>query len=197
VLTTEFGQEKAITLLSPERQQLAEYDITEMIHSATSRTKKKIGILAPANLAVSTYPAETVRSMGLVIDAGQKGRSILEQLKAHYDVTTLPPDGASFQKLDAVVVIHPRNLSEQTIAALDRHVVEGGKLAVFQDPAFMADPLAGNAGSAYAPGRALRTSTGSLPPGAARCRQICLPQTRGLPFRRRPPGMQQTQDRQP
>ena len=31
VLTTEFGQEKAITLLAPERQQLAEYDITEML----------------------------------------------------------------------------------------------------------------------------------------------------------------------
>lgn len=153
VLTTEFGQEKAITLLSPERQQLAEYDITEMIHSATSRTKKKIGILAPANLAASTYPAETARSVGLVIDAGLKGRPILEQLKAHYDVTMLPPDGASFQKLDAVVVIHPRNLSDQTLAALDRYVVDGGKLAVFQDPAFMADPLAGNAGSAYAPGQ--------------------------------------------
>ncbi|MGE5790467.1 MAG: GldG family protein, partial [Syntrophaceae bacterium] len=153
VLTTEFGQEKAITLLSPERQQLAEYDITEMIHSATSRAKKKIGILASVNLAASTYSAETARSMGLVIDAGQKGRSVLEQLKAHYDVTMLPPDGVSLQKLDAVVVIHPRNLSEQTLAALDQYVVGGGKLAVFQDPAFMADPLAGTAGSAYAPGQ--------------------------------------------
>jgi len=153
VLTTEFGQEKAITLLSPERQQLAEYDITEMIHSATSRAKKKIGILASVNLAASTYPAETARSMGLVIDAGQKGRSVLEQLKAHYDVTMLPPDGASFQKIDAVVVIHPRNLSEQTFAALDRYVTGGGKLVVFQDPAFMADPLAGSASSAYASGQ--------------------------------------------
>jgi len=153
VLTTEFGQEKAITLLSPERQQLAEYDITEMIHSATSRAKKKIGILASVNLAASTYPAETARSMGLVIDAGQKGRSVLEQLKAHYDVTMLPPDGTSFQKLDAVVVVHPRNLSEQMLAALDQVVVGGGKLVVFQDPAFMADPLAGRAGSAYAPGQ--------------------------------------------
>ncbi len=153
VLTTEFGQEKAIPLLSPERQQLAEYDITEMIHSATSRAKKKIGILASVNLAAATYPAETARSMGLLIDAGQKGRSVLEQLKDHYDVTMLPPDGASFQKLDAVVVVHPRNLSEQTLAALDQVVVGGGKLVVFQDPAFMADPLAGSAGSAYASGQ--------------------------------------------
>jgi ABC-type uncharacterized transport system involved in gliding motility auxiliary subunit len=152
VLTTEFGEEKTIALLSPERQQLAEYDITEMIHGATSRAKKKIGILASVNLAATTYPVETARSMGLAIDAGQKGRSILEQLKSHYDVTMLPHDGASLQGLDAVVVIHPRNPSDQTIDALDRYVVGGGKLAVFQDPAFMADPLTGTAGSAFAPG---------------------------------------------
>ncbi len=153
VLTTEFGQEKAITLLAPERQQLAEYDITEMIYGATSRAKKKIGILASVNLAASTYPAEMARSMGIATESGQKGQSVLEQIKAHYDVTTLTPDGASFQKLDAVVVVHPRNLSEQTLAALDQYVVGGGKLVVFQDPAFMADPLAGTAGSAYAPGQ--------------------------------------------
>jgi ABC-type uncharacterized transport system involved in gliding motility auxiliary subunit len=153
VLTTEFGQEKAITLLAPERQQLAEYDITEMIYGATSRAKKKIGILASVNLAAITYPAEMARSMGIAIDASQKGQSVLEQIKAHYDVTTLTPDGASFQKLDAVVVIHPRNLPEQTLAALDQYVGGGGKLVVFQDPAFMADPLAGAAGSTYAPGQ--------------------------------------------
>ncbi len=153
VLTTEFGQEKAITLLAPERQQLAEYDITEMIHSATSRAKKKIGILSSVNLAASTYPAEMARSMGIATEPGLKGQSVLEQIKSHYDVTMLSPDGASFQKLDAVVVVHPRSLPGQTLAALDRYVVGGGKLVVFQDPAFMADPLAGAAGSAYAPGQ--------------------------------------------
>jgi ABC-type uncharacterized transport system involved in gliding motility auxiliary subunit len=151
VLTTEFGQEKAITLLAPERQQLAEYDITEMIYSATSRAKKKIGILASVNLASAGYPAELARSMGLAAETVPKGQPVLEQLKSHYDVTMLAADGSAFQKLDAVVVIHPRNLSEQTLAALDRYVTGGGKLVVFQDPAFMADPLAGAAGSAYAP----------------------------------------------
>ena len=153
VLTTEFGQEKAITLLAPERQQLAEYDITEMIYSATSRAKKKIGILASVDLAASKYPAEMARSMGIATEPGRKGQSVLEQIKSHYDVTMLAADGSAFQKLDAVVVIHPRNLSEQTLAALDRYVTGGGKLVVFQDPAFMADPLAGAAGSTYAPGQ--------------------------------------------
>ncbi|HEX9158024.1 MAG TPA: GldG family protein, partial [Syntrophales bacterium] len=153
VLTTEFGQEKAITLLAPERQQLAEYDITEMIYSATSRTKKKIGILTSVNLASAGYPAELARSMGLAAETVPKGQPILEQLKSHYDVTMLAADGSAFQKLDAVVLIHPRNLSEQTLAAMDRYVTGGGKLVVFQDPAFMADPLAGAAGSAYAPGQ--------------------------------------------
>ncbi|MCU0582428.1 MAG: Gldg family protein, partial [Syntrophales bacterium] len=148
---TEFGQEKAIPLLAPERQQLAEYDITEMIHSATSRTKKKIGILSAVNLGAAAYPVETARAMGLG-ETGPKGPSALEQLKSHYDVTMLAPH-ADLRKLDAVMVVHPRNLPEQTIAALDRYVTGGGKLVVFQDPAFMADPSLSAAGSAYTPGQ--------------------------------------------
>ena len=150
VLATEFGQEKVIPLLAPERQQLAEYDITEMIYSATSRAKKKIGILASVSLVSAAYPAELARSPGLA-ESGTKGSSVLEQLKSHYDVTMLALDTAALQKLDAVVVIHPRNLPEQTLAALDRYVTGGGRLVVFQDPAFMADPAA--AGSAYTPGQ--------------------------------------------
>jgi len=151
VLATEFGQEKAIALLSPERQQLAEYDITEMIHSATSRTKKKIGILSTVNLGAAAYPTETARAMGLAENAS-KAPSALEPLASHYDVTTLGAD-ADFGKLDAVVVVHPRHLPEQTLAALDRYVTGGGKLVVFQDPAFMADPSAAAAGDAYTPGQ--------------------------------------------
>ena len=152
VLTTEFGQEKAIPLLAPERQQLAEYDITEMIHSATSRTKKRIGVLSTVHLGSAAYPAETARAMGLAENA-PKGPSALEPLTSHYDVTMLTADAASLQKFDAVVVIHPRDVPEQTLAALDRYVTGGGKLVVFQDPAFMADAPGYAAGSAYAPGQ--------------------------------------------
>jgi len=78
-----------------------------MIYSATSRAKKKIGILASVNLAASTYPAELARSMGLAAETVPKAQPVLEQLKSHYDVTMLAADGSAFQKLDAVVVIHP------------------------------------------------------------------------------------------
>ncbi|NPV05505.1 MAG: GldG family protein [Syntrophaceae bacterium] len=151
VLVTEFGQEKAIALLSPVRQQLAEYDITEMIHSATSRTKKRIGILSTVSLESAAYPAETARAAGLA-EAGLKGPSALEPLKSHYDVTMLAPH-SDLRNLDAVVVVHPRDLPEQTLAALDRYVTGGGKLVVFQDPAFTADASAAAASSAYTPGR--------------------------------------------
>jgi len=115
VLTTEFGQERTIALLAPERHQQAEYDITEMIYSAA------------------------------------RGWFILERLKAHYDVTMLAPDSVSFQKLDTVMVIHPRALPDPTLAALDQYVLGGGKLVVFQDPYFTA--VSHGDGSADAPGR--------------------------------------------
>jgi len=128
VLTTEFGQERTIALLTPERQQRAEYDITEMIYSATAQSKKRIGILS----SLFTVSAAST--------AGPKGRLLLERLKAHYDVTVLPPDASAFHKLDAVMVVHPRAVPDATLTALDRYVTGGGKLVVFLDPQFMAAP---------------------------------------------------------
>ena len=139
VLTTEFGQERAIALLAPERHQQAEYDITEMLYSAAAPAKKRIGILS------------TLRADGTALTSGTKGWFILERLKAHYDVTMLAPDSASIQKLDAVMVIHPRALPDPTLAALDQYVLGGGKLAVFQDPYFTAAPQ--DDGSADGTGR--------------------------------------------
>lgn len=150
-LITEFGQEKAIPLLAPVRQQLAEYDITEMIYSTTSRGKERIGILSTVDLAQSAYSPDVLRSLGLTAKSGAAGRSVLEQIKSHYDVVMLASDAVSFPKLEAVVVVHPRNLSEQTLSALDRYVLGGGKLVVFQDPAFMADSAANARNTAYAP----------------------------------------------
>jgi ABC-type uncharacterized transport system involved in gliding motility auxiliary subunit len=144
VLTTEFGQERTIALLAPERQQQAEYDITEMIYSAAAQAKKRIGILS------------TLQTDRTALTMGPKGWLVLEKLKARYDVTMLSPDSVSFQKLDAVMVIHPRALPDPTLAALDQYVLEGGKLAVFQDPYFAAAPHGD--GSADAPGRSSSSS---------------------------------------
>ncbi len=148
VLTTEFGQERTIALLAPERQQQAEYDITEMIYSAAAQAKKRIGILS------------TLQTDGTALTTGPKGWLIIEKLKAHYDVAMLSPDSVSFQKLDAVMVIHPRALPDPTMAALDQYVLGGGKLAVFQDPYFTAAPHAD--GSADAPGRSSSSLNGLL-----------------------------------
>lgn len=128
VLATEFGQERTIALLTPDRQQQAEHDITEMIYSATAQTKKKIGILS------------TLHTNGAASATGPKGWFVLGRLKAHYDVTMLPPDSLSFRKLDAVMVIHPRALPDPTLTALDEYVLGGGKLVVFQDPYFTGTP---------------------------------------------------------
>jgi ABC-type uncharacterized transport system involved in gliding motility auxiliary subunit len=139
VLTTEFGQERTIALLTPDRQQQAEHDLTEIIYSATSQTKKKIGILS------------ALHTDGAASTTGPKGWFVLERLKSHFDVTMLPPDATAFDKLDAVMVVHPRALSDATLTALDRYVIGGGKLVVFQDPSFMAAPYAGDGASAPGP----------------------------------------------
>ena len=127
VLTTEFGQERTIALLTPERQQQAEHDITEMIYSATAQAKKKIGILSMPHTDAT---ASTT---------GPKGWFVLERLQSHYDVTMLPPTPPR-SRSSTPSWSSTRSLPDTTLTALDQYVVGGGKLVVFQDPVFHGRP---------------------------------------------------------
>ncbi len=129
VLTTEFGQERTIALLAPERQQQAEYDITEMIYSAAGQAKKRIGILSTLHADATAFDVRPQRA------GSSSSDSRLTTMSRCFRRTAV-----SFQKLDAVMVIHPRALPDPTLTALDQYVLGGGKLVVFQDPYFTAAP---------------------------------------------------------
>ena len=67
VVQTPFGVERVIPFFSPERQRFVEYDISYLIDTAITRTKKKIGILSSLPVMgedVSGYMAQMMRMQG-------------------------------------------------------------------------------------------------------------------------------------
>jgi ABC-type uncharacterized transport system involved in gliding motility auxiliary subunit len=65
----------------------------------------------------------------------------MQLLEESYQVSSIPPDvdQLSHDEYDLVLVIHPKNLPEKALWALDEWVVTGGKTIVFVDPYSIAD----------------------------------------------------------
>lgn len=140
-IQTEFGVEKAIPFFSPDRQNFVEYDISYLIDMAVTREKTRVGVLS--SLAVmgddmSDYMAQ-MRSM-----QGQRPTppwTIVEQLRQQYDVKKIPTDVNEIKDVDILLVIHPKELPEQTLFAIDQFVLKGGRTIVCIDPHSVVDSM--------------------------------------------------------
>jgi ABC-2 type transport system permease protein len=139
VVQTPFGVEKAIPFFSPDRQNFVEYDISYLIDTALTRQKKKVGILSSLPVMgddVSGYMAEMMRRQG------QQPRppwTFVEQLRRKYEVTSVPADTNDINDVDILLVIHPKNLAEDTLFAIDQFVLKGGPTIVCVDPYCFSD----------------------------------------------------------
>jgi len=130
------GREAAIPFLDPRRERLLEYDISQAVSRVEEATRPKIAILAglPVYGQASGPYGQTEGEWTFV-----------RELRKSYQVDYLfPYDLVEVPDGDGVVlVIHPKNLPDAALFALDQYVLRGGKLIVLTDPNSRVDPLAG------------------------------------------------------
>jgi len=139
VVKTQFGVEKAIPFFSPERQNFLEYDISYLIDTAVTRQKKKIGVMSSLPVMgddVSGYMAEMMMRQG---QQPKPAWTIVEQLRKQYEVKTVATDVNDINDVDILLVIHPKNLPEKTLFAIDQYVLKGGRTIVCVDPHCFSD----------------------------------------------------------
>ncbi|HEY7655705.1 MAG TPA: GldG family protein [Burkholderiales bacterium] len=121
-------QKAAIPVLAPDRERLLEYDITRGIAQVGESKKPVVGVM-------SALPV-----MGRSLDPIRKQQPLeswvlIQELKKIFDVREVKLDAAKIDDdIKVLLVIHPRNLSEETEYAIDQYVLRGGKLIAFVDP---------------------------------------------------------------
>ncbi|MCP4613683.1 MAG: hypothetical protein GY845_33755 [Planctomycetes bacterium] len=139
VLQTQFGVEKAIPFFSPDREKFVEYDISYLIDTAITRQKRKLGILSSIGVMgddVSGYMAEMMMRQG----QQPKGPwTFVEQLRKQYEVESVPTDVNDVNDVDILLIVHPKDLPEKTLFAIDQFVLKGGRLIAFVDPHCFSD----------------------------------------------------------
>jgi ABC-type uncharacterized transport system involved in gliding motility auxiliary subunit len=149
---SEYGKEAAITFFEPERQEFVEYDISRLLVRLSQRDKRTVGVLS--SLEVMGTDTSPYMMQMLQIQGRQPTGpwTIITQLREQYEVVPVATNADSIEaNIDFLVVVHPKNLGQRTLYAIDQFVMRGGKLVVFQDPFCIADqpmqdpqnPLAG------------------------------------------------------
>lgn len=139
VVQTQFGVTKTISFLTPERQNFIEYDISYLIDTAISREKQRIGVLSSLPVMgddVTGYMAQMMRMQG----QQPKGPwTIIEHLREKYHVSKIETDVEDINNVDILLVIHPKDLPQKTLFAIDQFVLKGGRTVVCVDPHCYAD----------------------------------------------------------
>jgi len=121
-------QKAAIPVLSPDRERLLEYDITRAIAQVSATKKPVVGVMAglpvlgrPLNPMSKQQPTEP-----WVFGS---------ELKRNFDVRKVELDTKKIDDdIKVLLVIHPRNVTEEAEYAIDQFILRGGKLIAFVDP---------------------------------------------------------------
>ncbi len=134
-------QTVVLPFLSPDREALLEYDITRAIYRAQTTEKPAIGLLS--SLPVFGTPPMFMQMGG----QPQEPWMFVTELKRDFDVQTIAPNTDTIPpSLKMLIVVHPKQLSDKTLFALDQYLLGGGKLLAFVDPMSVVDARSNPAG---------------------------------------------------
>ena len=138
VLQTQFGVTKTIEFFSPDRQKSVEYDISYLIDTAITRQKTRLGILSSLPLMGDSEYMLRMKQM-----QGQQGKrkwGIVAHLEKQLEVSEILADTDQITDIDLLLVVHPKQLPEKTLFAIDQFVLRGGRAIVCVDPHCISDP---------------------------------------------------------
>ncbi len=125
-------QTVAVPFLSPEREQLLEYDITRAISQITRVKKSVIGVM-------SALPVMGQKPNAMMMQMGQFNQLppwlVFKELKNDYELLEIPLAAEKIDpSVELLVIVHPAGISDKAQYAIDQYIMNGGKVLAFMDP---------------------------------------------------------------
>lgn len=139
-------QKEVLPFLNPQEETKLEYNLARSVQKVSGRGKPVIGIMSPLPIMGSggnTMPFQQPQQQQ------QPAWVLVQQLKMDYEVVDVPMTVAKVKVrdrskekfvsldesgVDVLVVVHPANIEDTALYALDQFVLNGGKLIAFVDP---------------------------------------------------------------
>ena len=127
IAVSQLDRKQAIAAVSPQREQLLEYDLVRAIARVDSAERPKIGVMAGLPVLGEKFNPFTRQSSEPWV--------LANELKRDFEVKEVPLSAKEIDKdIHVLLLIHPRDVPPQTEYALDQFVLRGGKLIAFVDP---------------------------------------------------------------
>lgn len=126
----------SLPFLSPDRENLLEYDISRAIASVTNPNKVIIGVMS----ALPVMGRQSSPMMMLQRQAAERPYVFVAELKENFTVRDVPLTAAKIDDdISVLVVDYPKGITPQTEFAIDQFLLRGGKLIALLDPLSFVD----------------------------------------------------------
>jgi ABC-type uncharacterized transport system involved in gliding motility auxiliary subunit len=119
--TNSTDDEKTIPFFQSEKESALEYDISKLLYNLANPQKRVVGILS---------------SLLIFGDKKQKLTkwTITDTIEEFFEIHVLGTNPKNLDGLDVLMVIHPKDLNDETLFAIDQYVLNGGRAMIFVDP---------------------------------------------------------------
>lgn len=130
--TNSVGDDQVIPFVDPRKEAFLEYDLAKLVYSLAHPKHPVVGLLSSLPISAGFDPmTQQIRQPWAIVN----------QLRQVFDIRQLEPGLTQIaDDVQLVMLVHPKNLGDQALYALDQFVLRGGRLMVFVDPWAEADP---------------------------------------------------------
>jgi ABC-type uncharacterized transport system involved in gliding motility auxiliary subunit len=125
--TNSTNGQSTIPFFQPDKESFLEYDIAKLIHELSVAKKPVVGIVSDLPIASGFDPATRQMREPWAVDQQWSQLFEMKPLQAS-TLKSIDKD------IDVLVVVHPKQLSDDAQYAIDQFVLRGGHLLVFVDP---------------------------------------------------------------
>lgn len=142
VAVTDLGKVGIVPFFNSMRQEFVEYDLTKLINDITRRQKYSVGVISSMEVLgddLDPYMAQILAMQGKRI---KKPWAVIQDIKESFEVKRAAVDqGKILNEPDYLLLIHPKDLDQETLFAIDQYLLNGGRVVAFIDPYCIAESV--------------------------------------------------------
>lgn len=117
---------EAMPLIRPDQEEFLEYEFMKLVSKVANPDRQVVGLLTKLDIDGGFDPA---------VGQATQQWMVMDIIRQLYEVRRIENESDTIDEdIDILMIVHPQDLSEQMLYAIDQHVMRGGQTMLFLDP---------------------------------------------------------------